>query len=249
VTPLAAASSRVTGFQAAPAPPATFPAHDPELAREMVGVSHGNVARVRELLAARPALSNAAWDWGYGDWETAIGAASHVGNREIASMLVSAGAHPTIFSATMLGYLDVVKAFLAASPGIQKTKGPHGISLLAHARAGGAGSAEVRKYLETLGDADGRYTNEFLAEADRTAIAGAYAFGSGTSEQFVVAAGERLPTIQRQGGTARNLFHLGARVFHPVGAEAVRVRFAAGERAEAVTIEDGPRIVIAKRVQ
>ena len=63
---------------------ATFPAHEPEVAREIVGVSHGNAARVRELLKGRPALANASWDWGYGDWESALGAASHVGNQEIA---------------------------------------------------------------------------------------------------------------------------------------------------------------------
>ena len=43
-----------------PPVPATFPSHDPALAREMVGVSHGNVARVRELLEAHPALAKAA---------------------------------------------------------------------------------------------------------------------------------------------------------------------------------------------
>src|SRR4029453_10270987 len=34
-----------------------FPSHAPELAREMVMVSHNNVARVREVLAGRPALA------------------------------------------------------------------------------------------------------------------------------------------------------------------------------------------------
>jgi hypothetical protein len=228
--------------------PATFPSHDPDVAREMVSVSHGKVDRVKELLAGRPALANAAWDWGYGDWETALGAASHVGNREIASLLIAAGAHPTIFSATMLGYLDAVKAYVTASPGVQRTKGPHGISLVAHARAGGQASAEVLKYLESLGDADPRYTNEPLADADRAAIAGTYGFGSAANEQLVVVGAER-PTIQRQGAFPRNLLHLGGRVFHPQGAEAVRIRFAAGERAGSVTIEDGPRIVVAKRIQ
>ena len=51
-----------------------FPTTRPELAREMVGVSHGNIARVRELLALHPALARASWDWGYGDWESALGA-------------------------------------------------------------------------------------------------------------------------------------------------------------------------------
>jgi hypothetical protein len=125
------------------APLETFPAHEPETVKEMVTVSHGNVARVRELLSGRPALANAGWDWGFGDWETSLGAASHVGNREIAALLLASGARPTIFSAAMLGQVDVVRAFVTASPGIQRTRGPHGITLLAHARAGKAADVVV----------------------------------------------------------------------------------------------------------
>ena len=233
---------------AAGAVPPGFPSHDPDLAREMVGVSHGNVARVRELLADRPALANASWDWGYGDWESALGAASHVGNQEIARLLLAAGARPSIFSAAMLGQLDTVKAFIAATPGVQKTRGPHGISLLSHARAGGPGASAVLNYLETLGDADPKYVNEALAEADRNAIIGTYAFGAGATERLTVSVGDRGPAMHREGATARNLLHLGGRVFHPVGAEAVRIKFAAGERSASVTVEDGPVVVIATRV-
>ena len=89
-----------------------FPTHDPAMVKEMVGVAHGNVARVRELLASHPALAKAGWDWGFGDWETALSAASHVGNREIAQLLLDHGARPTLFSAAMLGQLDVVRAFV-----------------------------------------------------------------------------------------------------------------------------------------
>jgi hypothetical protein len=237
-------------FRQAPASggvPAAFPSHDPEAAREMVAVSHGNVARVRELLSNRPALANASWDWGYGDWESALGAASHVGNQEIARLLLAAGARPSIFSAAMLGQLDTVRAFVVASPGVQKTRGPHGLTLLSHARAGGPPATDVVKYLESVGDADLRYTNEPLTDGDKTAIAGSYVYGPGTSERLIVAIGERGATIQREGGTARGLLHLGARVFHPVGAEAVRIRFVAGERAEKVTVEDGPVVVEARR--
>jgi hypothetical protein len=212
----------------------------------MVSVSHGNVARVKELLASSPALAKAAWDWGYGDWESALGASSHVGNREIATLLLTNGAHPTIFSAAMLGQLDVVKAFIAASPGVQKTFGPHGISLLAHAKNGQA--TEVVKYLETVGGADPRYTNEALTDADKAAIAGVYAYGSAASERLTVATGDRGNSIQREGGAPRFLSHLGGRVFHPPGADAVRVRFAPGEKSATVTIEDGPLVVTARRV-
>jgi hypothetical protein len=229
-------------------PPDSFPAHEPGTVLEVVTVAHGNLARVRELLSNRPALTNAAWDWGYGDWETPLGAASHIGNREIATLLLSAGARPTIFSAAMLGQLDVVKAFITSAPGIQRTRGPHGIPLLAHARAGHA--TEVVSYLESVGDANVAYRNEPLDEADRAACLGEYRFGSGSRDQLVVSATERgALMIRRNGAADRNLLHLGGLVFHPAGADAVRIRFAAGRPAPSVTIEDGPVVMTAWRTQ
>src|SRR5437868_2501340 len=61
-----------------------YPTQPPELIREMVTVAHFNLTRVKELVGARPALARAAQDWGFGDWEDALGAASHTGNRPIA---------------------------------------------------------------------------------------------------------------------------------------------------------------------
>jgi hypothetical protein len=224
-----------------------FPSHPRAVTQEIVGASHGNVARVKELLADRPALARAAWDWGYGDWETAIGAASHVGNREIAELLLANGAHPTIFSAAMLGHLDIVKAFVTARPGIQKTRGPHGISLLNHAKAGGTGSAAVVAYLESLGDADPAYPNEPIDPAE---LSGTYVFGEGPNDKFLVTAPSRGGLMmKREGMFDRGLRHHGARVFNPVGAEAVRIRFAPPTgRATAVTIEDGSLKLTARRV-
>lgn len=135
--PRVAAAPGRSGFRPAGAPDPSFPTQPADLAREMVGVSHNNVARVKELLAVHPTLARASWDWGFGDWEDALGAASHVGNREIAEALLASGARPTIFSSAMLGHLDTVKAFIAASPGVEATPGPHGITLLRHATAGG----------------------------------------------------------------------------------------------------------------
>ncbi len=146
--------------QVSPAPlaedaavPDMFPTQPPALVREMVTVAHGNFQRVRELVEDRPSLAKAAWDWGFGDWESALGAASHTGNRDIAEYLIAHGARPSLFSAAMLGQLDVVKAFIAAQPGSQRIAGPHSISLLAHAKAGGAKAEAVLRYLESLGDA------------------------------------------------------------------------------------------------
>ena len=89
------------------------------------------------MLGAHPTLVNAAWDWGGGDWETALGAAAHMGRRDIALRLIDNGARIDIFAAAMLGYREVVETMLRAVPGARDWLGPHGISLLRHAEAGG----------------------------------------------------------------------------------------------------------------
>lgn len=230
--------------QAAAAAGSNFPSHEPELVKDVVVASHGNLARVKELVTSRPALARAAWDWGYGDWESAIDAASHVGNRPIADLLLAHGARPTIFTAAMLGQLAVLKGWIEAVPGIQRTRGPHGITLAAHARAGGAAAAEVRKYLESLGDADPRYSDLPLTDAESAAIIGGYAFGAGPTERLTIARNSRgILTIARAGGSERNLFHQGRLVFIPAGAEAVRIRV----ESRTLTITDGPLTVTAAR--
>jgi hypothetical protein len=220
-----------------------FPAQDPEAVKEIVTVAHGNLARVKELVTARPALARASWDWGFGDWETPIDAASHVGNRPIAELLIANGARPTVFTAVMMGQLALVKGFVEASPGIQRTRGPHGITFLAHARAGGAPAAEVLKYLESLGDADPRYPNAPLTPEQEAAIAGEYAYGPAAGERLKIARGTRGLTIQRTGGSERALFHHGDLVFNPAGAETVRIRF----ELPLLLVEDGAAIVRARR--
>jgi hypothetical protein len=120
----------------------------PELVMEFVGKAHGDLNRVQEMLAQEPALLNACWDWGGGDWETGLGAAAHMGRKDIAEFLLGQGARIDLFAAAMLGYLDLVKAILAADPNAIVHPGPHGIPLLAHAKAGEA--TEVIAYLQSL---------------------------------------------------------------------------------------------------
>ena len=126
------------------------PRLDPDLVQEFVGCAHGDLARIEELHHLHPALVNAAWDWGGGDWETALGAAAHVGRRDIAGFLLGHGARLDVFAAAMLGQLDVVRAAVEADPSTRRCPGPHGISLLAHAEAGGAEAAPVAAYLRSL---------------------------------------------------------------------------------------------------
>jgi hypothetical protein len=228
--------------------PDWLPQQDPALVKETVGVSHADVKRVRELVERQPALANAAVDWGFGDWETALGAASHVGRREIAELLIAHGARPSIFSAAMLGQLDVVKAFVTASPGIQRTLGPHGINLLAHARAGGPAAAEVAKYLESVGDADRRLLTAPLEPADRDAVVGEYVFADGARDYFIVDVRNDQLGIERPGQTRRFLLHHGNLVFFPAGVPSVPIAFArSGARAGQLTVADPDVFVTAKR--
>jgi hypothetical protein len=126
------------------------PALAGELVKEFVGAAHSQLERTRELLARQPGLLNATWDWGGGDFETALGGASHMGAREIALFLLEQGARMDVFAAAMLGYLDVVKAAVSAHPGVAGALGPHRIPLLRHAVMGGEPAAGVRRYLESL---------------------------------------------------------------------------------------------------
>jgi hypothetical protein len=128
------------------------PQLEPDLVRQFVTDAHSNFTSVCDLLGGQPALINAAWDWGGGDWETALGAAAHMGRKDIALFLLERGARMDIFAAAMLGRLDVVRATIAGVPQARTWLGPHGIPLLKHAEAGGAEAAAVVDYLRGLGD-------------------------------------------------------------------------------------------------
>ena len=126
------------------------PRLDTNLVFEFVYFAHSNIDIVTDMLSEQPKLVNAAWDWGGGDWETALGGASHMGRRDIADLLLKHGARIDLFAATMLGKLDIVKATLAAFPGALQTPGPHGIPLIKHAEKGGDDAKAVLEYLKSL---------------------------------------------------------------------------------------------------
>ena len=127
-----------------------IPALELDLVQEFVAKAHGDFERVKELLIQEPGLINATWDWGGGDFETALGAAAHMGNKEIANFLLENGARLDLFAAAMLGNLEIVKAALNAYPNSIDIPGPHGISLIAHAEAGGEEAKPVLEFLESL---------------------------------------------------------------------------------------------------
>jgi len=122
-----------------------------EVVKEFVTVSHGNLARVKEMLENDHLLLHVSNDWGGGDYESGIEAAGHVGNKEIAGYLLEKGARYNIYLACMLGHIETVKNVLTFNPGLLNSKGPHGFTMLHHARQGGEPAKTVLDYLQSLG--------------------------------------------------------------------------------------------------
>ncbi len=127
------------------------PQLDKKLVQEFVGKSHSDMDRVKELLEEHPTLLNAAHDWKLGDFETGLGAASHVGYKELAKYFLDNGAQANIFTAALFGRMDIVKPMIEFSPSVLNAKGPHGFTLLHHANKGGDDALEVKEYLTSLG--------------------------------------------------------------------------------------------------
>lgn len=139
------ASARLLGEEPAPAAPAKpirpepkrGPRQDLDLVFATVKAGHGKLPELKELIAHNPALVFPAWDWGDGDWETALGGASHIGSRECARFLLSQGARIDAFCAAMLGARDAIGGLITADPAVATGKGPHGYTLLYHAAISG----------------------------------------------------------------------------------------------------------------
>ena len=216
-----------------------YPAIPLEIAAEVVGVAHFNLQRLKELVDPRPELANAIWDWGFGDWESAMGAASHVGRRDIVDYLIQKGAMPTIFTFAVLGEYAAVKAMIETRPGIQKNLGPHGISLLRHAKqapsAEGVDAAQATQlieYLEALGDADGPVYLK-LEEAEKAKYLGDYRFGDGPEDGFTIKLNMRkMLAMGRLGKSGGALYRIGEQEFTVNGAPSVKVAL----KLEAVTV-------------
>ena len=135
---------------ASPVIPDRAPPIESGLVKQFVIAGHGQLDKVKEMLATQPALINATWDWGGGDFETALGGASHMGRADIARFLLENNARMDLFAAAMLGRLDIIKAAVAAFPNIVRVPGPHKIPLIAHAEKGGADAIAVVEFLKSL---------------------------------------------------------------------------------------------------
>ena len=229
---------------------ALYPSTDPADIRAVVGASHTQFEKVKELVTARPELAKATWDWGFGDVESALGAASHMGRKDIAEFLIAHGARPNIFTFAMLGKITAVKAMIEQMPGLQKIHGPHGFTLMHHAkirlmRENVEGSEKDQQeslvaYLESLGDADIKYPAKDITEEEQKAFLGTYIFGEGEDEFFEVTLNSRGMLFLKRGEyTGRVLLRSDQYSFSPGGAPSVRIQFEVVEnQAKSLTIHD-----------
>lgn len=109
---------------------------DLEQIRELVFAAHNDFDETKRIIEANPLLLNCTNQTKKGDFETAVGGASHMGRRDIADLLVSKGARLDIFNYTFLGYDEFVMKFLTDYPNMLNAPGPHGFTLLHHAKVG-----------------------------------------------------------------------------------------------------------------
>ena len=181
---------------------------DAERVQAFVGACHARIETVREMLAEDPDLAKSAWDWGFGDYETAIGACSHTGRKDIIELLLKHGARPTIFTLAALDKHAAVRGFIESMPGAREIEGPHSISLYRHAQAGEA--TRVMRYLERAGLDQGAE----IFETDRGSVeAHVGVYGSGEFDHRIeIGWSERFSCLMMKVGeeSARSLIPLGA---------------------------------------
>jgi ankyrin repeat protein len=124
-----------------------------ELIKEFVTASHFDLSKVQAMLAANPALLDAAYEWSPDDWESGIMAAGHMGKRDIAEFFLSQGVPINICVAAMLGRIDDVKAFLEGEPSLANARGAHQITVMFHAAM--SGNTDIAKLLKSYGCNEG----------------------------------------------------------------------------------------------
>ncbi len=124
-----------------------------ELILEFVIAGHGDLPKVKKLLAEHPALLNASYPWSENDHETALQAAAQVASVPIAEYLLEQGAPLDICSAAMLGRTDDIRRLLDENPALIQARGAHGIPLMAYAAM--SGNIELARMLWERGAQEG----------------------------------------------------------------------------------------------
>lgn len=142
----------------------------------------------------------------------------------------------------------MVRALVTANPGIQRTRGPHGIHLLAHATAGGVEAAAVVEYLRSIDGAAEPLPTQPITSDEQRRYVGEFVFGDAPADRLAVTQDKDALWIERPGMGRRGLSHVGDHAFFPAGALAVRIRFAVENgAAKELRVVDGSMVVVARR--
>src|SRR5205809_481186 len=96
-----------------------------EQIREFVIAGHGNLDKVKQMLAENPQLLNASYQWNDNDRETAIQAAAQVGNAQVARYLLE-NAEPDIGSKNFQGKTPLMVATESKDEKIAQLLRAHG---------------------------------------------------------------------------------------------------------------------------
>jgi len=160
---------------------------------EFVAAAHGDIRKVKQLLAEHPDLVNANASW----HELPIEAASQTGSVEIVEFLLASGAPLDICSAVMLGEINQIEKLLIANPNLILTKGAHDLPLMYFAAI--RGHQEIANYLLERG-----------AEVDagnggNTALHGAVLFGQVDMVTWLLANGANVKVLDFNGKTPLQL--------------------------------------------
>jgi ankyrin repeat protein len=188
-------------LQAQTPAPETMPQLGSELVKDWIVKAHQRKIDVMKgLLEREPALLQSAWDWGAGDFESAIQAAAHTGSRDMALFLIDRGVRFDLFAAAMLGQLAAFKAVVEACPATLQVAGAHGIPLLSHAIQGEAAARGVFDYLMARGvDVNARSRN------GSTPLMTAVHTGQGEIVRLLLSKGADPKAKAANGGTALSL--------------------------------------------
>lgn len=118
--------------------------------QDFVIFAHSDLEMTKKLLDREPMLINGCMDWGAGDFESGLGGACHMGRHDIVEFLLSRGARADLFTAAVLGQLDVVKSLLTVQLKLIDVVGPHGFSLHFHAQLAKVNSSKLVDYLQSI---------------------------------------------------------------------------------------------------
>lgn len=160
---------------------------------EFVAAGHGNQAKVQALAEQHPMLVHARARWD----ETALEAASHVGNRPIAEWLLGRGATLDVFTAAVLGMKDRVAEFLRTDPSLARASGVHGIPVLCFPAV--TGQTEVADMLVRAG------TDVNAGRNGNTALHAAARFGRTEMAAWLLERGADPNARDSQGKTPHTL--------------------------------------------